>query len=307
MVSRTTSNLSTQTVSDRPDYRSNVTVVLPCYNSHQFLQQTLDSIRAQTLPPSEIILVDDGSNDPETLAFLDSIDDDVQIIRQENKGLAAARNTGFRHAQYKYILPLDCDDWLEPTFIAEAVPALEHSPELAFVFADMCLEGDRKDVLKKSYNHFEQLFTNQLPYCLLMRRSAWFYVGGYDESMRMGLEDWEFNIRLGGHDLFGKSLGKPLFHYRVSSSGMLKRISLSQFSSLYRIIRKKHEKQYRIGNLLRLWLDWRRSPSAYQMPILIYWLTLHTVLPDRVINKLIRILGYLSHAKRSIRSMMAGG
>ena len=90
--------------------RARVSVVLPCYNSHRYLQKTLDSLRAQTFRDFEMILVDDGSDDPDTLAFIDSLADDVRVLRQPNTGLPAARNTGILHAKGEYVLPLDCDD-----------------------------------------------------------------------------------------------------------------------------------------------------------------------------------------------------
>jgi glycosyltransferase involved in cell wall biosynthesis len=74
-------------------------VVLPCYNSHRYLQMTLDSLRAQTFRDFETILVDDGSDDPDTLAFIDSLADDVRVLRQPITGLPAARNTGILHAK----------------------------------------------------------------------------------------------------------------------------------------------------------------------------------------------------------------
>jgi GT2 family glycosyltransferase len=70
-------------------------------------------------------------------------------------------------------------------------------------------------------NRFDQLFLNQLPYCMLIRKSAWQAAGGYDETMRDGSEDWEFNIRLSGAGFRGIELAKPLFVCSVRPDGML--------------------------------------------------------------------------------------
>src|SRR4051812_38432038 len=102
-----------------------VTVVLPCFNAHRFLGETLASVRAQTFPSIEIVVVDDGSADAETRDFLAGLDPDIKVIRQENRGLAGARNTGFSVAQGTYVLPLDCDDRIAPTMIERCVSGLE--------------------------------------------------------------------------------------------------------------------------------------------------------------------------------------
>ncbi|MFZ0693430.1 MAG: glycosyltransferase family A protein, partial [Alphaproteobacteria bacterium] len=217
-----------------------VSVILPCYNAHRYLTRALDSVRAQTFRDFEIIVIDDGSTDPGTVAYLNQLPSDIRLVRQENRGLPGARNTGFHEARGKYVLPLDCDDWLEPTFIEKTLVALEAAPERAFAFAQMVLEGDAVGQLVKHYNFFEQLFLNQLPYCLLVRKSAWAAVGGYDESMREGYEDWELNIRMGGHGWFGAAVPEPLFHYHVSRSGMLLSMSSGLHGRLWTTIQRRN-------------------------------------------------------------------
>jgi len=283
-----------------------VSVVLPCFNAHRHLRQTLDSVRAQTFRDFEIVVVDDGSNDPETLAFLDALGDDVRLVRQRNRGLPAARNTAFRHARGIYVLPLDCDDWLAPTFLERACARIREMPPRSFVFSYLSLCGDLRGVVVKEYNHFEQLFLNQLPYCLLMPKAVWKELGGYDESMRCGYEDWEFNIRLGRHGVLGASLREPLFHYRVSQTGMLKSISGPRHGTLWRDIQKKNPGAYRIRALIRSWRAWRREPSTYCLELYFFWLALHRLLPKWMFAKLFQKLMPYSHSARVSRKAMAG-
>lgn len=150
-----------------------ISIFLPCYNAHAYLARALDSLRAQTFQDFEIIIINDGSTDPETIAFLNSSSEDIRVVHQENRGLAGARNRGFAEAQADLILPLDCDDWLAPHFLEEAYAALQTAPEKSFVFADLTLEGEGQGTLEKQFNLFEQLYFNQLPYCMLMPRAAW--------------------------------------------------------------------------------------------------------------------------------------
>lgn len=284
-----------------------ITVMLPCYNAHAFLPRALDSVRAQTFRNFEILIVDDGSNDPDTVALLDSLPDDVRVVRQENRGLAGARNTGFREARGRLVLPLDCDDWLDPAFLADAKDALDRAGDGAFVFADLALEGEASGVLHKPYNRFEQLFFNQLPYCMLMPCAAWEEAGGYDESMRLGYEDWEFNIRLAAGGYRGIPLGKPLFHYHVSASGMLASISRERHIALWRHIRERHSDTYRITRLFGLWRRWRREPSVRPLWIYLAWDLAYRLLPDGMLTGLFRLGRRFSHSARTQRESARAG
>lgn len=278
--------------------RPRVSVVIPCYNTPSFLGQAIDSVRAQTYPDIEIIVVDDGSNDPETIASLDRLGSDVLLIRQENRGLPAARNVGFVAAKGDFILPLDADDWLEPTFVEKLVGLLVQRPELAFTFSYIRMRGEGYGVLHKNYNFFEQLFFNQLPYCLMLRKAAWQEAGGYDESMRKGYEDWEFNIRLGCLGFFGAVVPEPLFNYRIAQSGMLLSTSSKIHGELWEIIRKKHQKLYGIASLFRLWSVWRRQPSTYPLWLYPMWLIVAKLLPRKAFASIFSFLRRHSHGRR---------
>jgi len=275
-----------------------ISVILPCYNSHLHLQETLDSLRAQTFRDFEIVLVDDGSDDPETVAFLDALPADVRMIRQTNMGLPSARNTAFRNARGKYVLPLDCDDWLDANYLQCAYDILKASPEKTVVFSHLIVFGDITGILHKNYNFFEQLFLNQLPYCLLMPKSAWHELGGYDESMRQGYEDWEFNIRLGRHGYFGVPMQEPMFHYRVSQTGMLKSISRNKHGLLWRTIQKKNPTSYSLLRLVKSWRMWRNNPSSYPLWMYFGWIMLHWLLPNALFAKLFHRLLPFSHSVR---------
>src|SRR5579872_5766851 len=100
-----------------------ISVVVPCYNGGRFIDALMASLDAQTFRDFEIILVDDGSTDELTAQKLAEIKDRVRIVRQDNRGLPAARNSGIREARADIVFPLDCDDTIEPTFLAETVAA----------------------------------------------------------------------------------------------------------------------------------------------------------------------------------------
>ena len=193
-----------------------VSIIIPCYNPTHFLRETVDSVSAQTHQPTEVIIVNDGTDKPDACELLRSLAPRVtRCIDQANLGPAAARNTGFRAANGKYILPLDADDRLAPSFVAECVAALQAHPEAAFVYTDYRVFGDTRYVERLGdYNLHGLLDRNAIIYASLIRRADWELVGGYDESLRVNYEDWDFWLRLGERERFGYHLPRVLFHYR---------------------------------------------------------------------------------------------
>ena len=274
-----------------------VSVIIPCFNSGVTIGQTVASVQSQTWLQVEIVVVDDGSTDPATIAVLDALTG-IRLVRQQNEGLPAARNAGFAVATGDYFLPLDADDWLEPDAIEVLLSALKEDPGASFAYSHLQLEGEACGVLAKSYNFFEQLFLNQMPYSLLLPRSVVDAVGGYDESMRKGYEDWEFNIRLGAREFFGHVVSRPLFHYRVSSGGMLISQSNRLHGALWGQIQQKHRGLYRMSRLINLWLEWRIRRSTYPLSFYFAWIMVYRLLPALWFAGLFRWLLQRSHSRR---------
>ncbi len=123
---------------------ASISVVIPAYNSADFLNAAIDSVRAQTRPVQEIIIVDDGSSD-DTPLVLSRLERELTVIRQENAGPAAARNRGVLAATGDLIAFLDADDLWTKTKIAKQLAALEKHPELALIAGDMA-ETDKDAV-----------------------------------------------------------------------------------------------------------------------------------------------------------------
>ena len=200
-----------------------ITVIIPCYNSGFSLLRTLSSLKSQTYRNFEIIIVNDGSNDSITLKILKNINEpNIQIINQENKGLSAARNVGILNSNSDFILPLDSDDWLASNALLEFIQFLKKNKNYSYVYSNIVNQNQSTGVLKKNYNFFEQLFSNQIPYCFLVRRDVFTKIGMYDLKMKNGFEDWELNIRMGKYGHTGYCLNQDLFYYNVSNEGMLK-------------------------------------------------------------------------------------
>tara|TARA_B100000676_G_scaffold300784_1_gene346956 strand:+ start:1279 stop:2127 length:849 start_codon:yes stop_codon:yes gene_type:complete len=274
-----------------------VSIILPCYNAEAFLNEAVESARAQTYSSKEIIVIDDGSTEPETAAALAALPDDVRVVHQENRGLPSARNRGFEEATGRYVLPLDCDDWIEPTYVTDAV-ALIDGREDAFVFPWIDAFGQFEAKLEKHWNLAEQLVANQMPYCMLIPRVLWTRVGGYDETMRLGYEDWEFNIRLGLSGAEGLCLAQHVFHYRVAATGMLQAVAHQRHGQLWRAIQERHTDDYRPGRFIGHLRAWSDRPKAHATWKLLAFYAAHRLLPDAAFARLFRRVLQGSHLRR---------
>lgn len=275
-----------------------VSVIIPCYNSGSTLLRAVESIQDQTIKNIEIIIVNDGSDDSHTLKVLRNISTQVKIITQKNMGLSFARNTGIREANGKYILPLDSDDYLLSNFVEKALRKIKEENTITCVYSDINMFGEREGILERNYNYFIQLFTNQLPYCLLYEKKIWSEIGGYDENMKLGYEDWEFNIRLGKNGYYPTRISEALFNYHLSNTGMLVSQSDKNYISILRDIRKKHRDVYRISELYRIWKKWRHKPMPYPTILYIGMYLATEFLPGNVYNYIYSKLRFLKQSER---------
>jgi len=276
-----------------------VSVIVPCYNGGRFLDDLCDSLAAQTFRDFETIIVNDGSTEEATLRKLASLEPAFRVVPQQNRRLPGARNAGFECARGEFVLPLDCDDRLAPSFLAETVAVLRASPrDVGFAFAHVRLVGDMNGIMPRHFNRFDQLFLNRLPYCMLIRRSAWQAAGGYDEAMADGMEDWEFNIRLLQAGFGGLEIAKPLLIYRVSGEGMLMSRTARRHGTIWRYIRTKHRDLYRVPALIAAWRANRAAPGEIAPLTAIGLLGLAKLLPEAWFNFLFYRLLTMTRARR---------
>ena len=193
-----------------------VTVVIACYNQGQFVEDAIYSVFAQTLPDWEIVIINDGSDDPATIDLLGQLKlPRTTVINQPNSGLPAARNRGMRGATTDFVVPLDADDELHPNFLAKMVNALDSNPRAGVAHCWTRLFGDLNQVwVPPPLNPYRLLLSNSLVGCAVVRTSTWKAVGGYDEDMTRGNEDWDFWLRMIENDVEMLEVPEPLFRYR---------------------------------------------------------------------------------------------
>jgi GT2 family glycosyltransferase len=202
-----------------------ISTVIPAYNPESFLLEAVVSVERQTWPSWEIVVVDDGTDRPDSLELLASLesrnDPRIRLVRQENRGLAAARNTGFREARGQFVVPLDADDLLAPKMMRTCHEALARRPDCAFAYFDYRVFGDSNYLQQPGeYNVYRLLNENFMACCCFLPKTVWEQVGGYDEWHRWGYEDWSFYLSLAKHGKFGLYIPEPLFHYRTHGRGL---------------------------------------------------------------------------------------
>jgi glycosyltransferase involved in cell wall biosynthesis len=179
-----------------------VAVVITTFNHAHFLIDALNSVGLQSRLPEEVILVDDGSeDDPDAVACLFK---GVRVIRQQNSGLAAARNTGLFAARTSKIVFLDADDVLDAAAIERGLAAFLLSPNVAFVYgAHRIIDAGRRVLVASRY-----IPIGPDPYCDLLRinivgmhatvmydREKLVAIGGFNPELRY-CEDYDVYLRL---------------------------------------------------------------------------------------------------------------
>lgn len=195
-----------------------ISVIIPAYNAAHFLPRSLGSVFAQTLPPHEVIVVDDGSTDA-TAQIAEQLG--AKVISRPNGGLAAARNTGIKAASGDWIALLDADDSWSPEKLELQAAAIQ--PGTVLVYTGIRFFDDRgtrsiKPGMDPSVALKRLRFQNPIPVTYLVRKDALLNGGGYREDVR-ACEDWEMLVRLSRLGAF-RCIPEPLMHCYLHSDSL---------------------------------------------------------------------------------------
>jgi len=194
-----------------------VSVVIPCYNLGEYLDEAVDSVLAQTFQDLEIVVVNDGSTDPATTARLAGYRRPrTRVITAEHRGVAAARNRGIREARGDYLCGLDADDKLAPRYLEKAMAILDADPGVAFVSSWLEAFGDESWVWRQEACDLPTVLAEDTVHgAALVRRSVLLEVGGYDESLAgESYEDWDLWLRVLERGYRGAIIPEVLLYYR---------------------------------------------------------------------------------------------
>jgi glycosyltransferase involved in cell wall biosynthesis len=251
--------------------RSDIAVVIPCHDDGATLEEAVASARAQDVPV-EVIVVDDGSTDPATLAVLDRLEaDGVRVLHQANQGPAPARMNGLRATQARYALPLDADDRLLPGALRLLRDVLDASPDAAAAWGSVYHFGGIDFVQRSlpSLDPWHLSYQNHLPLSALYRRETVLALGGW--QLDGGYEDWDLWMALAEAGYAGIGVPALTGEYRVQPGRRLSDSSRRHAERLARL-RERHPRLFAERRRLR-----RTSPAPRLLKAalpLIEWLPL---------------------------------
>ena len=220
-----------------------VSIIIPCYNHAALLEQTVLSVMASDYPSIEIIIVDDGSND-DSVKIGRQLSEKypiVKAIQQKNQGPAAARNNGIKIAGGTFILPLDADDLISTDYISRAMHVFKDET-VKLVYCNAEFFGEKTGEWNLKPFSLRSLAQDNMIFCsAIYRKKDWEAVGGYDERMTWGWEDWEFWISLLKNE--GKVVKLPItgFYYRVRKNSRRKSTDKGAKEKTIQLINSKHK------------------------------------------------------------------
>lgn len=224
-----------------------VSIIIPCYKHANLLSETLDSVIAQTYKNWECIVVNDGSpdNTEEVANIYCKKDDRIKLLNQKNQGVAVARNNGIHNSKGEFILPLDGDDLIEPTYIEKAMLYYSEHPDVKLVYS----KADRFDQKKESwflpeYSYENEIWDNLVFCSAIYKRSDYDKTEGYNPNMREGYEDWDFWLSFLKPEDIVYRIDEVLFHYRYQKKSR-DSASHDKRQKLYKQIYENHPEIYK--------------------------------------------------------------
>lgn len=226
-----------------------VSVIMPCYNDGVYIREAVNTVQVQTYPEIELIIIDDGSDDEATVNVIAELEKEprAKVLHTDHLRPAGARNAGIAIASGTYIMPVDADDRIEPTYIEKAVAVLDAQPKVGVVYCHADLFGEQSGPWElPDYSFEKMLLDNVIFVTALFRREDWESVGGFRTTMKYGMEDYDFwlSILELGRDIV--QLPEVLFHYRIKPVSRSTRFQEDPrvVQETYRDIYQQHPKLY---------------------------------------------------------------
>jgi glycosyltransferase involved in cell wall biosynthesis len=259
-----------------------VTIVITCFNYGAFLAEAVGSALDQEGGEPRVLVVDDGSTDTQTRTALERLPPQVELVRQSNAGVAAARNAGLALADTPFVLVLDADDRLTPRAIAQLRELLESEPDLGFAYGPMRFFGAWDGVLEfPDYDPYRLLYRHTIGSSALMRRELVQDVGGFDPAFP-GYEDWELWVHALARGWRGRRIADiTLLYRRHTATRHL--TARARYRETFRQLRAKHAGTYSrtgrkrvaaeselgpLGRLVyRFWWGFRPLPARLELSL----------------------------------------
>lgn len=225
-----------------------VSVIIPCYNQGSYVDEAVESVLGQSYQDFEIVIVNDGSTDELINTKLLSYNKPkTRVIVTANQGLAEARNTGIRNSSGEFILPLDADDKIGPTYLEKAVKIFESDSSVGIVYCNASLFGEKVGKWDLPDFSVKEILLNNIIFCSgIYRRKDYNRTVGYRKEMKYGFEDWDYWLSLIELDLKVVQIPDRLFFYRIKKGSMIGTLSndIGKLSYMHDILVEKHIKLY---------------------------------------------------------------
>jgi glycosyltransferase involved in cell wall biosynthesis len=225
-----------------------LSIVIPFFNLGNYLEDALKSLQEFTEGPIEIIVIDDGSDDPLSLKKLDQLHElyEFRLEHTQNQGLAITRNTGARLARGEFLAFLDADDYISPAFYSQALKILKQYENISYVGCWVEYFGDGQG--------YWPTWSPELPYALvhnpmntgaLVYRSVDFIRYGLnDPTIKSIMEDYDSLLNMLENGCFGVALPDPYHKYRVRNDSMFHSCTDEIKIFVYQQIAHKHKSLY---------------------------------------------------------------
>ena len=216
-----------------------ISVLVPCFDDGATVREAVHSIVEDE--EVEIVVIDDGSRDPHTIAVLDDLATagGVRLVRQANAGVAAALRAGTAAANGRYIFMLNSDDLAEPHALTGLADALDADAGADFAFGWIHFFGDVDFIARQpAWNPWILLYSNRWAISALYRRDALDAVGGVPDGT--AYEDWDLLLGFAEQDRRGVLVPRVVLHYRQHGGGRRNRAAQSDLRQQYTALRAKH-------------------------------------------------------------------
>jgi glycosyltransferase involved in cell wall biosynthesis len=222
-----------------------VSIIIPYYNNGLYLRDALYSITVFKKYPQyqyEVIIINDGSTDAESIKLLDELkNENYIIINQQNKGAAAARNAGLKIARGKCLLFLDSDNKLREAFITKGLPVLENNNADIVYGRPNFFGASSQPLFEPGAFHLPTLMVeNYIDVCSLVKREVYNAIGGFDEAPELNQEDWEYWIRAAKAGFKFGFIDDLFYDYRVHDKSTTNAINDDTYHAARRYIYSKY-------------------------------------------------------------------
>ena len=193
-----------------------ISVVVPVYNCEKYIERAIESVIKQTYDNWELIIVNDGSPDNTEEVALHWVEKDTRFIylKKENGGLSSARNAGIEVAKGEWILPLDCDDKIGSQYLE--LGSQQFNSGYTIIYCEAEFFGDRTGEWELPEFSLKEFAIQNTIFCsAFFKKLDWVLVGGYDENLKLGYEDWEFWINIAKKNFSVHKLDEVCFFFEV--------------------------------------------------------------------------------------------